>query len=144
MPTVLDILRRKGAEIVSVPPTASVLEAAHLMNARRIGSVLVLDGPFLRGIFTERDVLRKIVAVQRDPATTPIADVMTTDVVTCAPDMTIEECMATMTRRRIRRLPVLAPDGTLAGVVTSGDVLASQVAEQAFELENLNTYIHGH
>ena len=142
MPTIRDLLRRKGGGIVSVSPTTSVLEAAQLMNARSTGSVVVLDGEGLRGIFSERDVLRRVVAGQRDPATTTVAQVMTSELVTCSPDDSIAACTAVMTRRRIRRLPVLDGGGALMGVVTSGDVLAWQVADQADVIEHLNTYIH--
>ncbi len=142
MPTVRDLLRRKGGGIVSVPPTTSVLEAAQLMNACSTGSVVVLDGEWLRGIFTERDVLRRVVVGQRDPATTTVGQVMTSELVTCSPDDSIDTCTAIMTRRHIRRLPVLDDRGALIGVITSGDVLAWQVADQADVIEHLNTYIH--
>ncbi len=142
MPSVRDVLRRKGGGVVSVSPTTSVLEAAQLMNARTTGSVVVLEDRRLRGIFTERDVLRRIVAEQRDPAATHVGQVMTSELVTCSPDDSIETCTAVMTRRRIRRLPVIDERGQIAGVITSGDLLAWQVADQADVIEHLNTYIH--
>ena len=139
--TVRDILARKGPQVVTASPTATVLEAAQLMNARGIGAVLVLQEGTLQGIFTERDIMRRVVAEQRDPATTVIRDVMTTALVVTRPDTPIEECGSLMTSRRIRHLPVMGPNG-LAGVVTSGDLLAYQVADQAVTIAHLNSYLY--
>lgn len=141
MDSVRDILARKGREIVTVAPGDTVLEAARLMNARGIGSVLVLEGGAPAGIFTERDVLRRVVAEQRDPAATPVRDVMTTSLITCRPDSSLAECAAVMTARRIRHLPVVGPDG-LCGLITSGDVLAFQFAEQEATLRHLSSYFY--
>lgn len=141
MATVRDILNRKGSELVSVDPDTSVLDAARLMNQRAIGSVLVMEDDVLCGIFTERDILTRVVVAGRDPGTTPVGEVMTTGIVTCEPDTPLAECMATMTTKRLRRLPVVGVEG-LMGVITSGDVLAFQVADQAVEIQYLNSYIH--
>ncbi len=141
MATVRDILNRKGSELVSVDPDTSVLDAARLMNQRAIGSVLVMEDDVLHGIFTERDILTRVVVAGRDPGTTPVGEVMTTGIVTCEPDTPLAECMATMTTKRLRRLPVVGVEG-LMGVITSGDVLAFQVADQAVEIQYLNSYIH--
>lgn len=141
MDSVRDLLARKGADIVAVAPTATVLEAARLMNARGTGSVLVLEGMQPVGIFTERDVLRRVVAEQRDPSTTPVRDVMTTALITCKPETPVTECAAAMTQRRIRHLPVVGADG-LCGLVTSGDVLAFQFAEQEATLKHLSSYFY--
>lgn len=141
MDAVRDILARKGSELVSVAPTATVLDAAALMNTRGTGSVLVLEGKQLVGIFTERDVLRRVVAEQRDPSTTVVRDVMTTSLMTCTPATPVEQCAAVMTQRRIRHLPVVGPDG-LCGLVTSGDVLAFQFAETEATLKHLSSYFY--
>ena len=141
MDTVRDILARKGRDIVAVPPGATVLEAAQLMNTRGTGSVLVLEGKKPVGIFTERDVLRRVVAEQRNPVTTPVRDVMTTSLISCQPDTPLEQCAAVMTERRIRHLPVVGPEG-LSGVVTSGDVLAFQFAKQEATLKQLSSYFY--
>ena len=141
MDIVRDILARKGSEIVSAAPGDTVLKAARLMNDRGIGSVLVLEGGNLVGIFTERDVLRRVVAEQRDPSTALIRDVMTTSLITCQPETPVEECAAVMTGRRIRHLPVLGPNG-LCGVVTIGDVLAYQLADREATIRYLNSYIY--
>lgn len=141
MPVVRDILARKGAETVTVAPSISVLEAAQIMNARGIGAVIVLAEGELAGIFTERDVMRRVVAEQRDPAGTPVGDVMTRHLVTTRPDISVEECASQMTARRIRHLPVVGENG-LAGVITIGDLMAWQVAEQAVTIAQLNSFVY--
>ena len=141
MATVRELLARKGTDVVSVAPTASVLDAARLMNERGTGSVLVIgDARQPVGIFTERDILRRVVAAGRDAATTRVGEVSTTDLVTCVPETSVEECGAIMTTRRIRHLPVVDADG-LHGVVSSGDVLAHQVAEQEATIQYMNSYM---
>ena len=99
-----------------------------------------MEGGRLVGIFTERDIMRRVVAEERDPASTQVGELMTRVVVSCSLDTSIEECGSIMTSRRIRHLPVLGPDG-LCGVITSGDVLAFQVAEQQATIEQLNNYV---
>ncbi len=141
MPTVREILVRKGSDVVSVPPSATVLEAAHLMNERSIGGVPVLSDGALAGIFTERDVLRRVVVAGRDPAATAVAEVMTAPVVTCGSGTGIEECAALMTARRIRHLPVV-DEGALAGIVTIGDILAFQVLEQQTTIDYMNSLVY--
>jgi len=141
MATASDLLARKGTEVVSIAPSVPVLDAARLMNERGVGGLLVLeDGRRLVGVFTERDILRRVVAAGRDAATTRVDDVMTTEVVSCLPETTVEECAAIMTTRRIRHLPV-ADAGGLRGVVTSGDVLAYRVAEHEATIQQLNRYV---
>ena len=141
MATVGDILRIKGAEVQSVGPHMSVLDAARRMNERGTGSVLVLEGGELVGIFTERDVLRRVVAAQRDPATTPVREVMTRELVTCDPGTDMEACAQTMSTGRIRHVPVLA-DRKLAGLVTSGDLLAYQLRDQESTIRQLHGFIY--
>lgn len=141
MPNVRDVLGRKRGDLVTLPPGASVLEAAELMNARGVGAVLVMDGGRLAGIFTERDVLRRVVAAQRSPAGTALEDVMTHGVVTCELQTTVGECAATMSARRIRHLPVMDADG-VCGIVSIGDLLALQVDEQQGTIAELNRYIY--
>lgn len=140
MSTVREIIARKGSEIVTVTPASNVLDAAQLMNERGIGAVLVMEGGELLGIFTERDVMRRVVATQRDPATTPVREVMTTSLITTRAEAPLEECAALMTSRRIRHLPVMGAQG-LSGVVTTGDLMAFQVADQASTIAQLNSYV---
>jgi CBS domain-containing protein len=141
MPTVREIIARKGPEVVTVSPATTVLEAAQLMNDRGIGAVLVMEGKELRGIFTERDIMRRVVAAQRSPATTPVREVMTATLITTRAEAPLDECASLMTSRRIRHLPVMGPEG-LCGVVTTGDLMAFQVADQAVTIAQLNSYVY--
>jgi CBS domain-containing protein len=140
MATVGDILRIKGSEVLSVEPDATVLDAAERMNERGAGSVLVIEGGVLLGIFTERDVLRRVVAAKRDPALTPVRDVMTTKLVTCEPATDTDSCAHVMSDGHIRHMPVLA-SGRLTGLVTSGDLLAHQLRDQASTIQQLQGFI---
>lgn len=141
MPRVSDVLARKGRGLVSLPSTAAVLDAARLMNERGVGAVLVVDDGALVGIFTERDILRRIVVPRLDAAATTVREVMTADVVTCDAGTTLEECASVMTSRRIRHLPVADKSGP-CGMISIGDLLAHQVAEQESTITDLNRYIH--
>jgi CBS domain-containing protein len=141
MATVRDILSRKGTDVVSVPPTATVLEAARRMNERCIGGVVVLAEGVLVGIFTERDVLRRVVVPERPPGGTTVAEVMTTPVTTCSSATTVEQCAELMTGGRIRHLPVV-DDGVLSGIVTIGDLLAFQVRDQEATIQYMNNLVY--
>jgi CBS domain-containing protein len=140
MPTVRDLLLRKGTDVVSVPPSATVLEACAIMNERGIGGVVVCEARHLVGVFTERDVMRRVVVAQRDPAATHVGDVLTSNVVTTTMDATVSDCRSLMTARRIRHLPVLGEDG-IVGVVTTGDILAYEVALQEAHITELEKYV---
>jgi CBS domain-containing protein len=140
MSAVSDILVRKGPTLISVLPTDTVLRAATLMNEEGIGGVLVMDGDDLAGIFTERDMLRRVVAAGLDPARTTVGEVLTASVVTCEPQTSIDECAALMTARHIRHLPVREA-GRLVGLVTIGDILAFRVSEQQTTIEQMNNYL---
>jgi CBS domain-containing protein len=139
--TLLDLLALKGRDVVAVRPSDSVLQAANLMNERNIGGLVVLDGDQLAGIFTERDVLRRVVAAGLDPATTPVSAVMTAPVITAAPELSIDDCASLMTTRGIRHLPVRDAGG-LAGMVSIRDLLAHQVSEQQTTIAQMNSYIY--
>jgi len=141
MATLRDILARKGTEVISVRPADTVLHAANLMNEKAIGGLLVLEGPEPVGIFTERDVLRRIVAPGRNPAETLVGEVMTAPVTVAGPELSTDECAALMTERRIRHLPVRDGNG-LAGVVTIGDILAYQVREQQATIAQMTNYLY--
>ena len=141
MATLGDLLATKGHHVSAVQPSDTVLQAANLMNDRNIGGVVVLDGDRLAGIFTERDVLRRVVAQTLDPAETPVAEVMTTPVITCRPDLTLEDCAAIMTTRNVRHLPV-QDGGELVGVVTIRDLLAYKVSEQQATLNQMTNYLY--
>jgi CBS domain-containing protein len=140
MSTVKDLLARKGPDVISVSPGDTVLEAAHVMNDKGIGGVVVMTGATLVGIFTERDIMRRVVAASRDPATTLVSEVMTADPMTITAEMQVAVCRAMMSARRVRHLPVVH-DGGLVGVVTSGDVLAFEVAHAEAQIEQLEKYV---
>ena len=141
MAVVRDLLARKGTDVVSIQPTASVLEAARLMNDRGVGGVVVVDeANSLLGIFTERDILRRVVAAGLPPETTKVADVFTRDIITCTPDMNVEEIGLIMSTRRVRHLPVVDVTG-LHGVVTIGDLLAHRLSDQETTIQHLNSYV---
>jgi IMP dehydrogenase len=141
MATLHDLLELKGHEVLAVQPADTVLQAANLMNERNIGGVIVVDGDRLVGIFTERDVLRRVVAPGLDPATTRVATVMTAPVLTCGPEVSIDDCAALMTSRGVRHIPVQGAEG-LTGIVTMRDLLAHKVSEQQATLEQMNHYLY--
>lgn len=142
MKYVRDILAKKGPNVASVSAEQSALSAAQLMNDRRIGSVVVTHGDSVVGIFTERDILTRIVAEKRDPEKTSVKEVMTSPCVVCSPEDEVDQCQAIMTEKRIRHIPVVV-DGTLVGIVSSGDVLASHKVELEQAVKYLSEYIYG-
>ncbi|MDM8008250.1 MAG: CBS domain-containing protein [Phycisphaerae bacterium] len=143
MPSVQDILDRKGNKIVTVSANDTVQEAASRMQAERIGAVLVLgDNGEMLGIFTERDMLHRVVAQRRDPGETHVEEVMTRRVACCKPSTTLDECRLVMTNNRIRHLPVVNDD-KLVGMVSIGDVLAQEVVAQQTTIEYLHAYLRG-
>lgn len=140
MPTVRDLLARKQGEVISIAPSDSALHAAQVMNQHGIGGLVVLEHGALKGMFTERDILRRVVAAGKDPGSTKVRDVMTAPVITCLPETSVEECAVILSGKRIRHLPV-TDDRGLVGLVTSGDLLAFQVAEQSATIQFLNSYM---
>ena len=143
MPRVGELLERKGPHVWTTGPAATVLQAALMMNEHRIGSLVVVEGARVVGILTERDVLQRVVAGRRDPQTTRVADVMTTEVVCCSPETTVDEARGAMRDRRIRHLPVADADGRLLGLISIGDLNAQLQAAQEQTLFLLHEYIHG-
>jgi CBS domain-containing protein len=141
MASLHDLLARKGHGVIAAQATDTVLHAANLMNERNIGGVVVMDGGRVVGIFTERDVLRRVVAAGLDPAATTVADVMSAPVITCPPDMSIDDCAALMTTQGVRHIPVQGASG-LDGIVTIRDLLAHKVGEQQATLEQMNHYLY--
>ena len=141
MAKVKDILERKPTRVESIDREATALDAARQMNECRIGSLVVTDGELVVGIVTERDILRRVVAAERDPASITVHAIMTTPVACCHLEADQEECRAVMTERRIRRLPVVE-DGALRGIVTAGDLLAFDLVDKDTTIEYLNTYLY--
>jgi CBS domain-containing protein len=142
MPNAQSILEKKGADVATVDRKTTVLDAAKTMNQRRIGAVVVTDGDRVVGIFTERDILNRIVAAGKDPKTTPIEEVMTSPMACCHRDTRLTECRTVMTQKRIRHLPVVE-DGKLYGIISAGDILAGEVADQQATIEYLHEYLYG-
>jgi CBS domain-containing protein len=142
MMTVRQLLERKGTEIWSISPDASVFDAIQLMAEKSIGALLVIDKGELVGIISERDYARKVILKGRSSKKTPVKDIMTEKVLYVPPSRSLEECMALMTERRIRHLPVI-DDGRLAGVFSVGDVIKAMISEQEFIIDQLESYIKG-
>ena len=136
------LLEHKGSVVFSVPHDSTVAAAVKDMNSHKVGATLVMDGGRLVGIFTERDVLSRVVAAGLDPTTTPMEQVMTRDPITVASTTTIEEVMALFTARRFRHLPVM-DDGRLMGLISIGDILRRMVETHRHEAEQLKQYIAG-
>ena len=143
MATVTAILEVKGPHVLTIGREATVLQAALLMNEHKVGALVVTDGEHITGMFTERDVLRRVVGEQRDPTSTPVAEVMTTEVACCTPETTLEEARGAMKNRRIRHLPVTDGDGRLRGLISIGDLNAYQMTSQEQTIHMMHEYLYG-
>ena len=139
---VATLLDRKGSAVQTVPPSATVADAVRVMNEKKIGSVLVVEGGRLVGIFTERDVLSRVVAAGVNPLTALVSSVMSTRLDIIAPGMTIGDVMGIFTSKRCRHLPVVA-DGELLGLISIGDVSRWLADAHRAEVEHLRQYIAG-
>ncbi len=140
MATAEHLLVARRGSIASLGPAATVLAAAQLMNDRHIGSVLVIDDDRLVGIFTERDVLRRIVAEQRNPASTPLAEVMTSPVACGAPHTTLNELRNVMRKRKIRHIPIVDGHRPL-GMISIGDLNQAEHDDQEKTINYLEQYM---
>jgi CBS domain-containing protein len=144
MKKVAQILRSKSDPIIhTIVPTASMFDALMLMAEKNIGALLVMQGETIVGMLSERDYARKIVLMGRSSKETPVRDVMTRRVLYVGPQQSTEECMALMTDKRLRHLPVL-DDGKLIGLISIGDLVKDIISEQNFVIEQLQSYIRGH
>lgn len=142
MSSVQTILEKKGQHVYRIAEDHSVLDAAHTMNEHRIGALVVTRGERVVGIFTERDILNRVVAAERDPQQTLVRDVMSAPVACCTPETTREECRAAMRSRRLRHLPVVQDD-RLIGIVSIGDVLESVEEDHVATIRYLYEYMYG-
>ncbi len=141
MRNVRDVLREKGSDIWTVRPEITVYDALVLMAEKNIGAVVVLDGDDrLAGIFSERDYARKVILKGKSSQETTIDEVMTHGVLTVSPSRSIDECMALMTDRHIRHLPVV-DDDRLVGMISIGDVMKAAIADREVLIEQLEHYI---
>ncbi|GAB5535472.1 MAG: CBS domain-containing protein [Rubricoccaceae bacterium] len=136
------LLNQKGDRIITIGPDATVFEAIGTMVEANVGAILAVNGADLVGIFTERDYLRRIALKGRTSRETLVRDVMTSDLVTVEPDATTGQCLALMTERKIRHLPVLR-DGELVGIVSIGDCVRARLDEVRGEAEELQRFVSG-
>jgi len=144
MATANDILIAKGNPVIQcIGTTATVLEATRKMNDHKIGALVVSDGNRVVGIFTERDVLSRVVVTQQKADEVTVADVMTREVICCSPDTDLDEISAIMKTRRVRHVPVCTDGGALLGVISIGDVNAHYASNQEQTIHFLNDYIYG-
>lgn len=142
MKTARQLLDAKGSHVVSVAPDTPVFEALRVMADRSIGAVLVMDGERVVGIMSERDYARKVILHGRSSHDTLVRDIMTERVVYARPEQTVADCMALMTDKRIRHLPVIGRE-RLLGVLSIGDLVKETISEQEFLIRQLENYIHG-
>ena len=144
MPTVQDLLASKGSpKVHTISPGATVLDAVEAMNSRKIGALLVTEEGRVAGIFTERDVLQRVIGEMRRPSATPVSEVMSAKVVCVGPDTDLDEVSTLMKDRRIRHVPVCDSDGNLLGMISIGDVNAVHASHRDAALNYLNDYVYG-
>jgi CBS domain-containing protein len=142
MKTVKQILKDKGSDVLSIQSDATVLDALTLMAERNVGALLVLEKGKPVGIFSERDYARRVALQGKSSLKTPVRDIMTQRVMFVRPEQTAEECMALMTEKHIRHLPVLVGD-QVVGVVSIGDLVKASIEEKDFMIKQLENYITG-
>jgi CBS domain-containing protein len=142
MTTVEEVLRQKGNSFWSVSPETLVFDALKYMAEKGVGALLVLEGGTLVGIISERDYARKVILQGKSSMRTPVKEIMTLSPLTVRPEQRVEECMALMTARRIRHLPVVV-EGSVAGVISIGDVVKAALGDRDFMIQQLEGYITG-
>jgi CBS domain-containing protein len=140
MNKVAEILEEKGHDVLRIEASASIYDAVKRMVDRNVGALLVMDGGEVAGIVTERDYLRRVALQGRPDEETPVREIMSSPLVVVTPETSIDECMALMTDRRIRHLPVV-DGGEVAGIVSIGDVVKFKSKQQSFEIQFLHDYI---
>jgi CBS domain-containing protein len=142
MTTIKQVLDNKGHEVLTVRPDDTVLKALELMASKNVGAVIVMENDTTVGIFTERDYARNVILKGRSSSNTPIRDIMVPDVIFVKPEQSVDECMAIMSEKRFRHMPVLQ-EGKLVGVISIGDLVKTIIDEQKFTIEQLQGYIGG-
>ena len=141
--TVKRLLEAKGREVFTVGPNQWVFDAIQKMADKSVGALLVMTSGKPVGIISERDYARKVILQGRSSKETKISEIMTTAIVHCREEQTIEECMAIMTEKHVRHLPVLSERGDICGFISLGDLVKNMIAEQKFVIEQLENYIYG-
>jgi CBS domain-containing protein len=139
-----EILAEKGEVVLRIDADASVLDAVRRMVDFNVGSLLVTEDGRDIGIVTERDYLRRVTLEGRDERETPVREIISSPLVVVTPQTTVAECMALMTDRRIRHVPVVGDDGGVVGLVSIGDLVKFTSKQQSFELKYLREYINAH
>ncbi len=142
MKTVKEVLEAKGFDFTTIAPDASALDAAKLLADKGIGSLLVMRDEQLLGLVSERDIAYKLVSAGKSPADTRIEEIMSSHVLCVTPQQSVDECMALMTEKRVRHLPVVE-DGKITGIISIGDAVKNVIADQQFIIEQLENYISG-
>ncbi len=142
MKLVQHLLDAKGDDVISIAPDASVFDAIKLMAGKAVGSLAVMEGGDLKGIVTERDYARKVIIKGRASESTTVSEIMTAEVLVATPDQTVNHCMAMMTKKSIRHLPVVA-DKTVVGMLSMRDLVQAIISDQQEEIEQLEHYISG-
>ena len=142
MRTVTEILRGKGHDVWTISPAATVYEALSLMAVKNVGALVVLEGPRVVGIISERDYARNVILQGKSSRDTPVQDIMTTRVYYVRPQQSALECMALMTDKHVRHLPVFEND-LLVGVISIGDAVKAIIEEQEFVIRQYEEYITG-
>ena len=142
MGAVLNLLKAKGRDVLTVDPDTSVREAIEKMEAISAGTVVVMEGGAVVGMVSERDVIRKVVLQGQKIDKVKVRELMSTDLTTITPETSLDDCMQLITEKRIRHLPVLC-NGSLCGIVSIGDVVKYLIVEKDFKIKNLETYISG-
>jgi CBS domain-containing protein len=140
MNVLAEILEEKGHDVLKIDGAATVLDAVRRMVEANVGSLLVTEGGAIAGIVTERDYLRRAALADRADDETPVREIMTSPLVVATPDTPVDECMALMTERRIRHVPVVE-GSDVVGVVSIGDVVKFTSKQQSFEIQYLTEYI---
>ncbi|MCG6877193.1 MAG: CBS domain-containing protein [Betaproteobacteria bacterium] len=141
MKTIRQLLQSKSGGLCTIGPGASVLDALKLMAEKNIGALLVVENDKLVGIISERDYARKVVLRGKSSQDTPVREIMTERAVCVQPDNTVEECMALMTDKHVRHLPVIENEKVI-GVLSIGDLVKETISEQQFVIQQLESYIH--
>ena len=142
MKTLKQLLDAKGREVYTIGPEASVLDALRLMAEKSVGALIVTEAGRIAGVISERDYARKVILMQRTSRETLVRDIMTTSVIYVGAGQSTDECMALMTKHRLRHLPVMEND-ELVGMLSIGDLVKDIISEQQFIIEQLEHYIHG-
>ncbi len=142
MQTVKQLLETKGNDILTIDPNNTVYDAIKLMADHHVGSLLVMEKDKLVGIITERDYSRNVILKGKSSKETPVKDIMISNILCVQPEKTIEECMALMTEKHVRHLPVIGSDKVI-GIISIGDLVKAIISEQKFMIEQLEHYISG-